>query len=430
LLTLLATASTEALATILPMYQLWKGAPTIDWFYTTRLSQRSSAIANSGYTDVGVAFYVESTQVPGSYPWHRLWLDVPYTEHFYTALAADVAYITAAPYYARQEHDEGYVYLSPVPGTVPLYRAFYRDATSNFTHFYTISPTVANYYATLPGWQLDGVVGYVWPSGPPVPQWDAHVYAQAIPTYVEQDVPTWFSVTMRNTGTGTWRAGEWLLSTRNPQDNRYWCLQNTDVGPNRVGLPHDVLPGQEWTFSAPMLPGHCNDFFTNPVLQFGMLSPTYGTWGESTLDVHTVVGVSATFVSEVLPAVMQPGVGQQVQVTFKNTGIATWTPTTFSIGLQPPGNTAWSPAKVYVASTVAPGGQYTFAFNLAAPLAEGTYTPQWRMQRDDAGWLGQITPALPVIVTSAPANRVGIPPGSAPAYTPPWNAPPFNPFVF
>jgi hypothetical protein len=67
--------------------------------------------------------------------------------------------------------------------------------------------------------------------------------SQSVPTAMSVGKTYTVSVTMKNTGTTTWKAGDaYRLGSRAPQDNDYW-------GRNRVLLPSDILPGAEVIFS-------------------------------------------------------------------------------------------------------------------------------------------------------------------------------------
>ena len=91
---------------------------------------------------------------------------------------------------------------------------------------------------------------------------------------------------MRNTGTATWitSEGDVFLSTQEPQDNFYWCIQDNPHGiytGNRVLLPHDVAPGQDVTFAFVVKPLSCRFAATAP-FRFRMLSQIHGTFGDET----------------------------------------------------------------------------------------------------------------------------------------------------
>jgi hypothetical protein len=432
LVLLLALFLSPAEAVLVPMYSSYSPG-AINYFYTTDVNQHRAAIASHGYGDQGIAFYVENTQLPGTLLNHRYLRHYPYSDHFYSVIASEQAYVRANGWVF--EGYEGYYYppSSPQPGTVPLYRLFWANwSTLNYAHFYTTSPWLRDWYRQS-GWSYDGVVGYVWASAA-AKQWDAAFVRQSIPPFIETGVIQPISVTMRNTGWGTWRLGEWFLATAAPQDSPMWCFQNT-ASPGRVHIPHEVAPGQEVTFNFNIRPYTCNPLTVpGPPMTFTMLSPIYETHGEKTPNVVTGVGYAATPVGAIsAPAQMESGKKTTIQVTMKNTGTETWTEGgLYRLGSQAPqDNMTWGVGRVYLPAgvAIAPGQQHTFTFDVIAPSTTGSYPMQWQMVRDGVRWMGQPTNVLTVEVRSV-IDRGKRPPGTPPSISPPWSPPPGNPFGF
>ena len=98
----------------------------------------------------------------------------------------------------------------------------------------------------------------------------------------------------------------------------------------------------------------------------------------------------AAFVSQSVPAVMAPGQVYPVSVTMQNTGDTTWyAGSLYRLGAQnPQDNNTWGLGRVELPNAVAPGASVTFAFNVTAPAAQGTYNFQWRMVQDLVEWFG------------------------------------------
>jgi RHS repeat-associated protein len=128
--------------------------------------------------------------------------------------------------------------------------------------------------------------------------------------------------------------------------------------------------------------------------------------------VSTTVTVSnpstngATFVSQDVPATMNPGLKYTVSVTMKNTGTKTWTAADLHrLGSQnPQDNNTWGLTRVGVPTTVAPFGTAVFTFVVTAPSAPGAYNFQWRMVQDSVAWFGDSTPNAVVNVAAAAAG--------------------------
>ncbi len=121
----------------------------------------------------------------------------------------------------------------------------------------------------------------------------------------------------------------------------------------------------------------------------------------------------AAFVSQNVPATMIAGQKYKVSVTMRNSGTKTWSPVGtqyHALGSQSPqDNQVWGLNRIKVASTVAPGGQTTFSFQVTAPSTPGTYDFQWRMVHEFVEWFGDYTPKVKVSVTP-PQLSVGIEP--------------------
>ena len=247
------------------------------------------------------------------------------------------------------------------------------------------------------------------------PAYSAAFVSQTIPSFIEIQTPTSVSLTMRNTGTATWRQadGDIFLATQEPQDNFYWCIQGNRYGSlsgNRVLLPNDVAPQQEVTFNFEVKPLGCRFAAPSP-LQFRMLSQTYGTFGEETPDPKVDVSTAAEFVSQQVPATVPAGATVLVTVTFKNTTNATWDAAAgYTLGSAgPAGNTTWGIATIPLTESVAVGGSGTFSFFIVVPTTVGTYNFQWQMNSPQGVPFGQISPATAVqVIAPGPVNYGGI----------------------
>jgi hypothetical protein len=241
------------------------------------------------------------------------------------------------------------------------------------------------------------------------PAYSAAFVSQSAPPFVQFQTPASASVTMRNTGTATWvRAeGDVFLSTQEPQDNYYWCIQDNRYGShsgNRVLLPYDVAPGQDVTFNFVVMPLSCG-FTATPPFRFRMLSQTFGTFGEETPDPHVFVSTAAEFVSQQVPAKVIAGATIPVAVTFKNTTNISWLPGQGYVlaSAAPAGNTTWGTKSVPLPVVVDPGVSVTFDFSVIAPTAPGTYNFQWQMNFPEGVAFGLASPATAVQVVAAGA---------------------------
>lgn len=112
----------------------------------------------------------------------------------------------------------------------------------------------------------------------------------------------------------------------------------------------------------------------------------------------------ASFVSQSVPAVMNPSQVVDVSVTFENTGTTTWTDATgHRLGSENPrDNTTWGTNRINLdgGDAIPPGGTKTFSFQVTAPAQAGTYNFQWRMLQEAVEWFGDFGDNVSVTVGS------------------------------
>jgi len=246
------------------------------------------------------------------------------------------------------------------------------------------------------------------------PAYSAAFVTQTAPSFVQINTLAPASVTMRNTGTATWYQadGDVFLSTQEPQDNYYWCIQDNKYGShsgNRVLLPYDVAPNQEVTFNFVVKPLGCGFTATAP-FRFRMLSQLHGTFGEETPGATVVVTDAAEFVSQQVPAIVPASATVLVTVTYTNTTNVTWL-TTDGYVLAPVagGGTIWDVSTVPLPVAVAPGESVTFEFYVVTPTTVGTYNFQWQMNFPAGTPFGLASPATAVqVIAPGPPNYEGL----------------------
>lgn len=198
------------------------------------------------------------------------------------------------------------------------------------------------------------------------------------------------TITMRNGGANPWSPWNWYrLGSQNPQDNWTW-------GTNRVLLPGQVNPGQDFTFSgfatAPSTPGLYNfqwRMVQDGVEWFGEFTPNGQIW---------VTGNQASYVSQSVPSTISPGQTAQVSVTMRNAGSWTWYGDHRLGSQNPQDNFTWGTNRIFLAYPVYPGQDYTFTFNITAPSTPGVYNFQWKMVHDGWQWFGQQSPNVTITV--------------------------------
>ena len=225
--------------------------------------------------------------------------------------------------------------------------------------------------------------------------------------FVSQTVPaTWtpgqtyaITINMKNTGTVNWSPLTYKLGSQSPTNNTNW-------GTSRATLTKSISPGSTGSFkfnvTAPTTPGTYN-------FQWQMVQDSAGFFGDLTLNVPMTVGGGggggdtngASFMTQSVSSSMTAGQTATVSVTMQNTGTTTWSPGTYSLGSRnPDNNTTWGLSQVALASSVAPGGQATFTFNVNAPAVAGLYNFQWGMKQNSA-FFGSSSTNVAVNVTSS-----------------------------
>src|SRR5215469_11629645 len=109
----------------------------------------------------------------------------------------------------------------------------------------------------------------------------------------------------------------------------------------------------------------------------------------------------ARFVSETMPAVVDPGQAFNVTMVWNNIGIESWSDAGgFSLRTQnPSNNTTWGGNHVGLSgSLISPNRQITMTFTAVAPLQPGAYPFQWQWQKDGLGFFGDMSPNSSILV--------------------------------
>ena len=123
------------------------------------------------------------------------------------------------------------------------------------------------------------------------------------------------------------------------------------------------------------------------------------------------------------PTEIEAGSTENVSVTFKNTGIETWTPTwttdpnyanipgRMRMGSQDPmDNQRWEVGRVHMTagSNIPISSLYTFDFDITAPSAVGRYSSKWQMLKEGVQWFGELCGSNSITVTPACPSNVSI----------------------
>ncbi len=131
---------------------------------------------------------------------------------------------------------------------------------------------------------------------------------------------------------------------------------------------------------------------------------------------------SDEFVSHDIPAAMTVGERYTVHVTMRNRGVLWNDAAGFHLGAVGDSDPCTTTTRQPISGEVNPGSEYTFTFQLRAPLATGTYTTDWQMVRDGFQWFGptvsqtiEVTgipdtepPTVPTGLTATPENEIRV----------------------
>ncbi|HTG14382.1 MAG TPA: NBR1-Ig-like domain-containing protein [Blastocatellia bacterium] len=225
---------------------------------------------------------------------------------------------------------------------------------------------------------------------------NAAFVSQSVPSSLTVNQSASVSVTFNNTGSTTWAAGSYLLTSLNPQGNGTWGL-------TQVQLASAVAPGANRTFTfnitAPSSAGTYN-------FQWGMIQSGVGLFGSPSTNVAVNVtgggggaGNQAQFVSQTVPGAWVAGQTYSVIVRMKNTGTTSWIPSSHKLGSQNPANNmTWGRNRATITKNVTPGSTAIFTFTVTVPIAAGTYNFQWQMIQEGVAFFGDKSSNISVTV--------------------------------
>lgn len=207
--------------------------------------------------------------------------------------------------------------------------------------------------------------------------------------------PYLVKVTMKNTGANQWDRNNFSLGST-------WEPVTIQFPPGTQSVEQDQSVTFEFTVTRPStFPGPFN-------YQWQMKGPN-GFFGAKTLNAVVPAGSwlcsapaqsFATFVSQTVTSPMFAGKSYPVSITLNNSGSIPWVAGNYNLGSQSPqDNTNWGASRIAIPTSVPPGANVTFNFNVTAPATPGTCNFQWMMVQDGgAGWFGALTEGLSIKV--------------------------------
>ncbi|MFY2561265.1 S8 family serine peptidase [Corallococcus terminator] len=208
-----------------------------------------------------------------------------------------------------------------------------------------------------------------------LPPWDAAFVSQSGPAMVMVGTPFVYNVTMKNTGTQTWRASDGITLY---SGSSAWNFVRGYLAPGE-----EVAPGQQKTFAVAVTPTN----MPGPqVMRWRLWHNATGPFGQQSPDItlHVLPQAKVTFVRQTVPAFVTPGQGFPVTITLKNSGDAAWGGTPGYQLAPRPGIQGHNWGHAFISmepgEQVAPGAEKTFSFTAVAPMTQGPHAFQWRMR--------------------------------------------------
>ena len=229
-----------------------------------------------------------------------------------------------------------------------VYKAFgVRNFNGNESYRQLISPTIT-----------------VTVAAPPTPFDGAEYVSASWPNSADRGTPFSGTVTFRNTGNTTWRAGE---GYRLGQAERY-VSGATKLGIAEVAVPHDVAPGGTATFAFSGVAASENGP-TTLQWQMNRNGARFGsTSSEQIFETTGRLNRGVMYEQEV-PTSMETGRTYRVKLKFTNTGNTTWSASAgYALGSwNPNDNVRWGRARVPMPNDVSPQLPAFFEFDVVAP---------------------------------------------------------------
>ncbi len=241
-------------------------------------------------------------------------------------------------------------------------------------------------------------------AAPPAPFDGAEYVSASWPRSADRGTPFSGTVTFRNTGNTTWRAGD---GYRLGQAERY-VSSAARLGIADVAVPHDVGPGGTVTFTFNGAAANENGPST---LQWQMNrnGVRFGsTSSEQTFETTGRLNRGVMYEQEV-PTSMETGRTYRVKLKFVNTGNTTWSASAgYALGSwNPNDNVRWGRARVPMPNDVSPQLPAFFEFDVVAPSLPGVYSFQWRLLEEGKEWFGRESDNVQVTVNGPPSKVIG-----------------------
>ncbi|MGC8863202.1 MAG: fibronectin type III domain-containing protein [Armatimonadota bacterium] len=193
------------------------------------------------------------------------------------------------------------------------------------------------------------------------------------------------------------------------------CVKDSNGAYGEIRIPDRAATLTELGFhdtcdrDAPLL----NDPFFRSVAMWGMYKGICDYFGDTASPMY-----NAQYVSDTIPATMTAGRTVSVSVTMRNLGVVWQEARGFRLGAVGDSD-PFAATRHSVSGTIDPNTNYTFTFNMTAPLTPGDYTTDWRMVRDGFTWFGDtltkvvhVEPPTDTEPPSTPQNLVAVPSGT------------------
>lgn len=211
-------------------------------------------------------------------------------------------------------------------------------------------------------------------AGTPVFDAAEDVAGRIVPSTMAPNETQEVTIAVRNTGTQTWTTGG--AFNLQPTDSNQF---GRDIPVVTSNTPQNSVATFNFFITSPATPGN-----------YQLRRTMNNTGGAGLFGSEIIIPITvnatvtpqfdATFVSQVYPSRFTPGEGQDVQITFLNSGTAPWTSSVVLRSQNTPVD-LWTRtvAGIGGCDPTPPGNTCTITLRLAAPSVLGTYSSSWRL---------------------------------------------------
>lgn len=219
---------------------------------------------------------------------------------------------------------------------------------------------------------------------------NATYLSQLIPGIMVPGQTYGISITMKNTGSNSWKQGNYSLKLVNLAESlsKTWSINSVDVnstvatGSDLVFNFNVVAPEKEGNYNLQWQMANGNAFFGEPSMNI----PINVSGTEVKKEEPNFIDNNALFISQNVESEMDASMTYDVRVTMRNSGSTTWSTGQYKLKVTTTGADnildTWKVANVELSNDIYPGSEVTFNFKVTAPSEDGVYNLQCQLIKD------------------------------------------------